>query len=170
MNAYNPVDPGDPKPQTSLPIQTLHGIAGELIVEADLLMRGFWPWRSHYQGAQVYDLLVMDEGKPIRIQCKAMGEVRIEDRTAQGQGRYDRGHQFSLRKGVGAKQGYDPAELDYFALVALDTKQVGYVPVGSLIRGTGMITTLNVRPQDWEKYQAFPVDKEATTANAPDKS
>src|SRR3989304_1385378 len=112
---FDPLDVEEPKTKVSLPLNTLHGIAGELIVEADLLMRGFWPWRSHYQGAQVYDLLVMDEGRPIRIQCKAVGEPRIEDRTAQGQGRYDRGHQFSLRKGVGAKQGYDPAELDYLA-------------------------------------------------------
>ena len=167
---FDPLDVEEkPKIQTNLPLNTLHGIAGELIVEADLMMQGYWPWRGHYQGAQTSDLLVIDGGELVRIQVKAVAEGRVEDRTHKGQGVYHRGYQWSLRKGVGAKDQYNIEDIDVFALVALDIKQVAYVEARTLVRRTGLLTTVNMTRERMEEHKAFPGHVEAKTANAPDE-
>ena len=156
MTGYDPVDPGDPKTRVSLPLNTLHGIAGELLVKADLMMRGYWPWEAAYHAAAPYDILVEVEGQILRVQVKSVAEPRWEDRSHHGQGTYNRGWQFSLRKGVGAKERYEEGEVDIIALVALDAGRIAYRSMSSLKTNVGIITTLNLKESDFDEFSKFP--------------
>jgi hypothetical protein len=110
------------------------GKAGEYLVCADLIMKGFVAFPSE-QGLP-YDVL-MDNGKRLlRIQVKATTAPRIIPQRAKESQAYI----FNIKRhGKNNSQRYDDREVDMFALVCLDTRQVGYLLNGD------MPATLNLR-------------------------
>ncbi len=110
------------------------GKAGEYLVCADLIMKGFIAFPSE-QGLP-YDVL-MDNGKRLlRIQVKSTTKPRIIPQRAKKSQAYI----FNVKRhGKNNSQRYDDSEVDVFALVCLDTRQVGYLLNGD------MPETLNLR-------------------------
>jgi hypothetical protein len=110
------------------------GKAGEYLVCADLIMKGFVAFPSE-QGLP-YDVL-MDNGKRLlRIQVKATTAPRIIPQRAKESQAYI----FNIKRhGKNNSQRYDDREVDMFALVCLDTRQIGYLLNGD------MPATLNLR-------------------------
>lgn len=110
------------------------GKAGEFLVGADLLLKGF----NVSQAGETlpYDLLLDIGNKILKVQVKTTEEPR---KTSQWRGETS-AYVFSVkRKGVNGADKYMDNEVDIFALVTLDTKQIGY------IRNQDMPTTINIR-------------------------
>jgi hypothetical protein len=110
------------------------GKAGEYLVCADLIMKGFVAFPSE-QGLP-YDVL-MDNGiRLLRIQVKTTMEPRIIPQRAKESQAYI----FNVKRhGKNNSQRYDDNEVDIFALVCLDTRKVGY------LHNDDMPETLNLR-------------------------
>lgn len=110
------------------------GKAGEYLVCADLIMKGFIAFPSE-QGLP-YDV-IMDNGKRLlRIQVKSTAKPRIIPQRAKKSQAYI----FNVKRhGKNNSQRYDDSEVDVFALVCLDTRKVGY------LRNDDMPETLNLR-------------------------
>jgi hypothetical protein len=110
------------------------GKAGEYLVCADLIMKGFVAFPSE-QGLP-YDVL-MDNGiRLLRIQVKTTTEPRIIPQRAKESQAYI----FNVKRhGKNNSQRYDDNEVDVFALVCLDTRKVGY------LHNDDMPETLNLR-------------------------
>ena len=110
------------------------GKAGEYLVCADLIMKGFIAFPSE-QGLP-YDV-IMDNGKRLlRIQVKSTTKPRIIPQRAKKSQAYI----FNVKRhGKNNSQRYNDSEVDVFALVCLDTRQVGYLLNGD------MPETLNLR-------------------------
>jgi hypothetical protein len=100
------------------------GKAGEYIVCADLIIQNYIAFLSE-QGLP-YDI-VMDSGEKLfRVQVKTTSEPRKIPQRNKDSYAYifniqRHGNQNNLRK-------YNDTEVDFFALVALDTKQIAYIP------------------------------------------
>lgn len=110
------------------------GKAGEYLVCADLIMKGFIAFPSE-QGLP-YDV-IMDNGKRLlRIQVKSTTMPRIIPQRAKESQAYI----FNVKRhGKNNSRRYDDSEVDVFALVCLDTRKVGY------LRNDDMPETLNLR-------------------------
>ena len=113
------------------------GKAGEYLVCADLLLKGFNV--SPAGEALPYDLL-LDTGKKIlKVQVKTTETHRKTNQWRGVSGAYV----FSIkRKGSNSEKRYEDNEVDIFALVALDTMQIGY------IKNEDMPTTINIRVEE----------------------
>lgn len=122
------------------------GSAAELLVEADLLLQGIVPISAHHK--YPFDLIVPMDSKFIRVQVKAVSEPRQE-------GPMPGAYQYSLRQGR-ARDGYAVGEIDVFALVALDIRKIAYRTETSLIRPQGVVTTVNMKADDFEKWAKWP--------------
>jgi len=110
------------------------GKAGEYMVCADLLLKGLNV--SPAGETLPYDLLLDTGSKILKIQVKT---TKNSKRTNQWKGVND-AYVFSVRrKGSDGKKRYDYNEVDIFAVVTLDTKQIGY------IKNSEMPTTINIR-------------------------
>jgi len=110
------------------------GKAGEYIVCADLILKGFISFPSE-QGLP-YDVLLDNGKKIIRIQVKTTEKPRIIPQRNKKTEAYI----FNVkRSGSNGKTRYDISEIDLFALVCLDTMQIGY------IKNKEMPETLNLR-------------------------
>jgi len=100
------------------------GKAGEYIVCADLIIQNYIAFLSE-QGLP-YDI-VMDSGDRLfRVQVKTTSEPRKIPQRSKDSYAYifniqRHGNQNNLRK-------YNKTEVDFFALVALDSKQIAYIP------------------------------------------
>ena len=111
------------------------GKAGEYIVCADLIIQNYIAFLSE-QGLP-YDI-VMDSGEKLfRVQVKTTSEPRKVPQRNKDSYAYifniqRHGNQNNLRK-------YNDTEVDFFALVALDSKQIAYIPSGE------MKSTMNFR-------------------------
>ena len=110
------------------------GKAGEYFVCFDLAVKGFIAFPSD-QGLP-YDIL-MDTGKKLlRIQVKITTGPRIIPQRKKE----NKAYIFNIKKhGKNNTQRYGIDEVDLFALVALDTNQVGY------ITAEDMPETINIR-------------------------
>lgn len=110
------------------------GKAGEHLVCFDLLSKGFNV--SMASETLPYDLL-MDNGKRIlKVQVKT---TLSHKKTNQWRGVND-AYVFSIkRKGSSGLKKYGDNEVDLFAVVAIDSMQVGY------IKNEDMPTTINIR-------------------------
>ena len=98
------------------------GKAGEYMVCADLILKGFVAFPSE-QGLP-YDV-VMDTGDSVfRIQVKTTtGPRTVPQRASES-----KAYIFNIKRaGKSGKTRYSTKEVDLFALVCLDTKQVGYL-------------------------------------------
>lgn len=123
------------------------GHAAELLVEAELLLKGIVPIRVLHKYA--YDLLVPStEPAFVRVQVKAVSEPRMD-------GPMPGAYQFSLRKGKG-RIPYLTTDLELFCLVALDIRKIAYRTVLSLSKPQGVITTVNMKEKDFEDYKEWP--------------
>lgn len=98
------------------------GKAGEYLVCADLIFKGFIAFPSE-QGLP-YDVIADCSGKLIRIQVKTTREARkVPQRENDTPACL-----FHVRRcGKGGRQSYSERDIDVFALVDLETKDIGYV-------------------------------------------
>ena len=98
------------------------GKAGEYLVCADLILKGFVAFPSE-QGLP-YDVLLDTGEKIIRIQVKTTSAPRVIPQRACDSKAYI----FNVKRcGKGNNVRYCQNEVDIFALVCLDTKMIGYV-------------------------------------------
>jgi len=111
------------------------GKAGEYLVCADLILKGFVAFLSE-QGLP-YDVLLDTGNKLIRVQVKTTSGVRIVPQRNKDTKAYVFGIK---RHGVGNKKINN--DCDLFALVCLDTMKIGYV------LGNEMPTTINIRADE----------------------
>lgn len=111
------------------------GKAGEYMVCADLILKGFVAFPSE-QGLP-YDVVLDTGGKLLRVQVKTTACPRV---IPQRSGTESRAYIFSIKR-AGKNNGKRLTEkdADIFALVCLDTRKVGYVPVRD------MPSTINIR-------------------------
>jgi len=110
------------------------GKAGEYLVCADLILKGFIAFPSE-QGLP-YDV-VLDTGyRILRVQVKTTERARIIPQRGNPIPAYI----FSIKRaGATGKTRYDENEIDLFALVCLDTMKIGY------LSNKDMPTTINIR-------------------------
>lgn len=118
--------------RTSKELQT--GKAGEYIVCADLILKGFVAFPSE-QGLP-YDVLLDTGSKLLKVQVKTTGGARkVPQRNKESHA-----YIFNVkRNGKNGKGRYQDGEVDLFALVCLDVMKVGYLIT------TDMPDTLNIR-------------------------
>ena len=110
------------------------GKAGEYLVCADLIMKGFIAFPSE-QGLP-YDILLDTGEKLLKVQVKTTEKPRKVQQRAKDSFAYV----FSIKRaGVNGKTRYGEREIDLFALVCLDTMQIGY------LTNKEMPTTINIR-------------------------
>ncbi|OPZ79386.1 MAG: hypothetical protein BWY78_00060 [Alphaproteobacteria bacterium ADurb.Bin438] len=110
------------------------GKAGEHLVCFDLIKKGFLV--SIASETLPYDLLLDTGNKIIKVQVKT---TECPKKTNQWRGRSE-AYVFNIkRKGANGAKKYLDNEVDLFALVSLDTMQVGY------IKNCDMPTTINIR-------------------------
>lgn len=110
------------------------GKAGEYLVCSELIMKGFVAFPSE-QGLP-YDVVVDTGKKLLRCQVKTTFAPRIVPQRATQIPCYI----FNVkRNGKNGKGRYNAEEIDFFALVDLSTKQIGYLKTDL------MPDTLNIR-------------------------
>lgn len=110
------------------------GKAGEYLVCADLILKGFIAFPSE-QGLP-YDVLLDNGEKLLKIQVKTTEKPRTVKQRAKDTICYI----FSIKRaGSKGKTKYNESEIDLFALVCLDTMQIGY------LKNKEMPTTINIR-------------------------
>lgn len=106
------------------------GKAGEHLVCADLIMRGYNAYLSD-QGLP-YDVVADIKGKLYKIQVKTTSKYRsIPQRKT-----HTPAYLFWIKRcGKGGKKVYKEKDYDFMALVALDKKIIGYLPFDN-VKGT----------------------------------
>jgi hypothetical protein len=99
------------------------GKAGEYLVCADLILKGFIAYPSE-QGLP-YDVVLDMGGKLLKVQVKA---TRTHKQTPQRVGNVNT-YGFNVkRRGKGNRGEHTSESCDLFAFVALDERQIGYMP------------------------------------------
>lgn len=110
------------------------GKAGEYLVCADLILKGFVAFPSE-QGLP-YDVLLDNGKKLLRIQVKTTTAPRVVPQRAADSRMYI----FNIKRhGKNNIQRYNRDEIDLFAMVCLDTFKVGYLVTED------MPDTINIR-------------------------
>lgn len=110
------------------------GKAGEYLVCADLIMKGFIAFPSE-QGLP-YDVLLDTGEKLLKVQVKTTEKSRLVQQRNKPVPSYI----FSIKRaGTNGKTRYNENEIDLFALVCLDTMKIGY------LTNREMPTTINIR-------------------------
>lgn len=110
------------------------GKAGEYLVCADLILKGFVAFPSE-QGLP-YDVLLDTGKKLLKIQVKTTEKPRSIPQRSKTTLAY----MFDVKRaGVLGKTRYSINEIDLFALVCLDTMKIGY------LKNAEMPTCLNIR-------------------------
>lgn len=110
------------------------GKAGEYLVCADLILKGFVAFPSE-QGLP-FDVLVDNGKKLLKIQVKTTSEPRIVPQRNQD----SKAYVFNVKRcGKNGIMRYGESEIDLFALVCLDTMKIGYVVTSK------MPETINIR-------------------------
>ncbi|MFE0088814.1 group I intron-associated PD-(D/E)XK endonuclease [Streptomyces sp. NPDC059016] len=99
------------------------GTAGEHLVCADLLLNGYVAFRTDQSCA--YDIAVDLGGRLVRLQVKSTRALKLLPQRSAPSPSY----QWHVRRaGKGGRRLYADDEFDLLALVALDIRQVAYVP------------------------------------------
>jgi len=111
------------------------GKAGEYLVCADLILKGFVAFPSE-QGLP-YDVLLDTGNRLIRVQVKTTSGVRVVPQRNKD----TKAYVFSIKR-HGVKNKKINTDCDLFALVCLDTMKIGY------IIGDEMPTTINIRADE----------------------
>ena len=98
------------------------GKVGEYLVCADLILKGYIAFPSE-QGLH-YDVVLAIENKLYKVQVKA---TRKPIPVPQRKNRTEK-YCINIRRcGKGGRKSYRKNDVDIFALVALDTKTIGYI-------------------------------------------
>jgi hypothetical protein len=103
------------------------GKAGEYLVCADLILKGFIAFPSE-QGLQ-YDVVVDIKGKLIRIQVKTTKEYRYRPQRKTQIPSY---LFHPKRCGKGGMKCYTESDIDIMAFVAIKDNIIGYLPVNAI--------------------------------------
>ena len=110
------------------------GKAGEYLVCADLILKGFIAFPSE-QGLP-YDVVLDIGGKMLRVQVKTTSKPLIVPQRAKDMVAY----QFGVKRaGKNNKKIYSTSDFDIIALVCLDTMEIGY------LLNKEMPSTINIR-------------------------
>ncbi len=110
------------------------GKAGEYLVCADLIMKGFIAFPSE-QGLP-YDILLDTGEKLLKVQVKTTEKPRLVKQRNKPVPAYI----FNIKRaGTNGNTRYNENEIDLFALVCLDTMKIGY------LTNKEMPTTINIR-------------------------
>ena len=124
------------------------GKAGEYLVCADLILKGHIAYPSE-QGLP-YDVVFDKGGKLFRVQVKTTRSPRNMQRVNPV-----RGYIFNIkRRGKGGRKSTSKYTCDLFALVALDTRVIGYLP------NTDVRETMNFRSEEFRG--TYRVEKSGT--------
>jgi len=111
------------------------GKAAEHLVCADLILQGHCAFLSD-QGLS-YDVVADIGGRMVRIQVKATSSVTAtQDREVTPKYRWH-----VRRIGKGGKRRVEEGAFDILALVALDIRQIAYIPMSA-----GVPQTIDLRP------------------------
>lgn len=105
------------------------GKAGEYLVCADLILKGYMAFPSD-QGLP-FDVVSEVKGKLIKIQVRTVRKAKIPHKP-HGQTPVYLFH--IKRTGKGGKKEFTSGSVDLFAFVALDTKEIGYLPFADVKR------------------------------------
>jgi uncharacterized protein YerC len=98
------------------------GKAGEYLVCADLILKGFIAYPTE-QGLP-YDVILDVSGKLYKVQVKT---TRKPSPVPQRKNRTEKYIVNIRRCGKGGRRSYKKGEVDIFAVVALDTRTIGYI-------------------------------------------
>jgi hypothetical protein len=110
------------------------GKAGEYLVCADLILKGLIAFPSE-QGLP-YDVLLDTGKKLLKVQVKTTEGVR----TVQQRAKETKCYIFNIKRhGKQNNQRYSTNEIDIFALVCLDIREIGY------LKNTETPDTINIR-------------------------
>jgi hypothetical protein len=110
------------------------GKAGEYLVCADLILKGFVAFPSE-QGLP-YDVLLDTGQKLLKIQVKTTEKPRVIPQRSKELFAYI----FNIKRcGKNGKNKYEGNEINLFALVCLDTRKIGY------LTNKDMPETINIR-------------------------
>lgn len=132
------------------------GKAGEYLVCADLIMNGFVAYLSE-QGLP-YDVLLDTGERLLKVQVK----TTLQPRIVPQRNKETKAYIFNIKRaGKGGKTRYTNKEIDLFALVCLDTRDVGYLLTDE------MPETINIRV-DSLRGQYYDEDGVATHAKVMD--
>lgn len=107
------------------------GRAGQYLVLADLLLKGVEVFGTG-EGTN-YDIVAECEGKLIKIQVKTTQKMRVLHESANPIYFYH-----IKRTGKGGTKYYQMGDFDAFALVALDIKQVFYLPFDESVKANSI--------------------------------
>jgi len=106
------------------------GKAGEHLVCCDLILQG-------------YSAFLADQGLPFDVLVEIDGSLkRIQVRATMGLSTWGKSkdiYRFGTRKGKGAITRVKKAEVDYYAFVALDIKQIAYIPIKKMLSNNGKV-------------------------------
>jgi hypothetical protein len=116
------------------------GKAGEYLVCADLILKGHVAFPSE-QGLP-YDVIAQINGRLYKIQVKTTRGPRPVPQRKE----YIPAYLFHIRCGKGGIKQYGNDDVDIFALVALDTKCISYIPASD-IRSTMIFRSPALRGQ-----------------------
>lgn len=125
-----------PLPQPKVVSELELSRAAEFLVCAELTLAGY---PSYPSGAGLpYDVVADLGHRLIKLQVKATRGPRAIPQRAK----YTPGYLFQIRKcGRGGRQRYEAGDFDGFALVALDIRQIAYIPLKEF-----GLQTIHLRP------------------------
>lgn len=127
------------------------GRAGEYLVMADLLLKGYQCFDSG-QGAN-YDLIMENkDGKLIKIQVKTT--EKIKDWSSTNKKNVNKSYFFHTKRcGKNGKKFYKDNDFDLYALVMLDIKQIAYLPFNGIHKNS--ITLLDKNNSEFAKRKSL---------------
>lgn len=126
------------------------GRAGEYLVLADLLLKGYQAFDSG-QGAN-YDLIMEDlNGKLIKIQVKTTEKIKEwGDNTKKKSCSY---FFCTKRCGKNGLKQYQKGDFDLYALVMLDIRKIAYIPFNGIHKNS--ITLLDKNNANFAKQKSL---------------
>lgn len=109
------------------------GQAAEHFVAADLLRQGFDI--SFASACLPYDLIADNGSRLLRVQVKSTGGFAKSSKS-------ENVYRFGLRRARGSTRRVEGGQVDVFAFVAWDIKQVAYLSASEVTRADGCILIL----------------------------
>ncbi len=110
------------------------GKAGEHLVCCDLILQGYSAFLAD-QGLP-FDIVVGKDGMLQKIQVRSTTKLTCWHKPQHA---FDNIYRFGTRRGRIGKYRVREAEVDWFAFVALDIREVAYVPISQMIARTGKV-------------------------------
>lgn len=132
------------------------GKAGEYLVCADLILKGYIAFPSE-QGLP-FDVVLSANGKLYKMQVKTTRKPQAVPQRAKRTDKYI----FHIRRcGKGGRRSYVEGEVDIFAIVALDTKTIGYLPTKDVKQTMFFLPEngKNIRQCGCKKISEYGLDK-----------